>query len=240
MEVSAKSIIDKAFLIAGITGIGDINSNTGTETDDALLTLNSILDSWKIDKLLQYDTILASGTIVDSPITIGPTGYIVNQRPARILDAYTQNFSNNNLSTPMKVIEYLTFDQIRLKTVESTIPIYLYYEPTSPDGTIHIWPKPATGLNLFVRYEAQISEFDTINDVIELTPGYILGLQYTLASHLCTQYGLNRPDVELRANKAVSTIQRQNVRINTLALDRRMPRGKRIFGSYNIDSGNYF
>ncbi len=239
MEVSGRSIIDKAFLMAGITGIGDINSNSGTETEDALLTLNAILDSWKIDKLLQYDTLLVNQSISTGEITIGPSGDITAQRPAKILSAYVKVPGNGNFDCSLNIIEYLAYDSIHLKDLESQIPLYLFYNTGSPDGTIYLWPKPQSAMELYLRYEHQLSEFATVQDVIELTPGYILALQYTLASHLCTQYGLERSDIEARAQKAVATIQRQNVKINTLMLDRRMPRGNRGFGGYNINSGLY-
>lgn len=238
MEISAKSLIDKAFLISGITAQGDVNSNGGVETDDALLTLNSILNSWKIDRLLNVTTTQVDKLVSTPSFTVGPSGDLVTQRPAKILSAFIrQPAANGNLDTPLQIIEYLKWDAISLPNNNSTIPLKLYYEPTSPDGTVHLWPIPQGDVHIFLRFETQIGEYATINDVLELTPGFILALQYNLADHLCVQYGISRPDIMQKANEALAVVQRQNVRINTLFFDRRMPTGRRFFGLNNINTG---
>lgn len=240
--VSGKSIIDKALLIAGINGIGNYQSATGVETADSLDTLNFIINSWKIEGLLNFASQVVEYVPTTGSFTMGPTGDLVVARPPKITDAYCR--INSGTGAPLDIVmtqlNAQDYDSIALKSMTMSITRYFYYEPTDPDGTMYIWPEPQPGqtTTIRMRYDQLLSEFDTADDEIQMPPGYKMAIVYALADQLCMQYGISNPAISMTAMTSKDTLKRNNVRSVPLRYDGDAPGS--IGGIYDARYGVSF
>lgn len=226
-QVSGRTIIDKALFIAGVIGIGSYQSPDGQESQDALETLNFIIDTAKVDGLLNFATTVVEHSPTTGSFTIGPTGDCVAVRPPRITDAVC--VVNGGGGSPQRIglveLAVQDFDKIMLPSMASNITQFFYYNPTAPNGTFNIWPVPQSGqtTTIRIRYDQLVSEFTTVNTNLELPPGYKQWLTYALAEQMCTQYGKTNPDVSDKARKALETVKRNNLTQTPMIYDSAAP-----------------
>ena len=240
-QVSGKTIVDKALFIAGVIGVGDYNAADGQEAQDALESLNFIIDTWKVDGLLNFATTVVEHSPTTGSFTIGPTGDLTAVRPPRITDAVCVINAGQQGAQRIGLVEMAVqdFDRITLPNQASNITQFFYYNPTVPNGTFHIWPVPQAGATttIRIRYDQLVSEFTTLNTNVDLPPGYKQALIYILADQLCTQYGNDNPKVADFARKAMKTIKRNNLTQTPMIYDQSAPGVGG--GLFNVQTDNW-
>lgn len=109
---------------------------------------------------------------------------------------------------------------VTLKQLGSTFPTALYYNPTSPNGTLNFWPVPSQGGNAMVLYYAQlIDQIADLEDKIFLPPGYNEALEYMLAMRLAPKFG-RTPSEEVKkfAREAKAFLKARNSYVPELAI----------------------
>jgi len=120
-----------------------------------------------------------SQTVVSGPLT---TYY---QRPLKINSAFVRVAT---LDYPVGIMNVENYNQIGLKILNGPWPRGLYYQPSSPVGNITVWPVPASG-EMHVFAETILSRLSSLQDPINLPPGYNMALRWCLAEYLLPEYG---------------------------------------------------
>lgn len=232
ITTTGTQIIEQALSVLGVIALGE--TADADMISDGMLFLNDMVDSWSLDSLYIYaqehlSKACAPGT---AQVTIGPSGDIVADRPYRIESgAY---FRVSNLDYRMEHIDRIDYDIIVNKSVQATYPNVFWYEPTMPDGVMHIWPVLASAATLFVPVNIQLTQFASPTTQYTLPPGFKRALVYSLAEEMASTYRPCPPDVTRIAIKARTAIRRVNARIPTMAIPSELNRP----GRYNIISNS--
>lgn len=182
---TARNLITRAMQINGVLTKGE--SPSGDEASDGLSSLNALLGSWSNDGLLIYERLSESFPLVSGQrtYTIGPSGNFNTSAPLQILTAFTRI---DTLDYEMSIIPDTAYDSIAYKDIQTGIPEALVYQQGAPLGTITIYPVPTQG-TLHIRSEKQLSQFATLDSVVELPAGWERALVYNLALEIASEYG---------------------------------------------------
>lgn len=182
---TARDIITRAYQINGVLTKSEVLS--GDEASDGLKSLNALLSSWTNDSLLAYARIQENFPLISgqASYTIGSGGDFDTTRPTQILTAFTRI---GTVDYKIDIINDVQFDAINQKDISTSIPNVMFYDGNSPLGTITIYPVPTVG-NLYIRSEKPLTEFATLDTVLELPPGWERALVYNLSIEDASQYG---------------------------------------------------
>lgn len=187
-------------------------SLTAQESSDALQALNWMLDSWSNEDLTIYHVTRETFTLTSgkNPLTYGTGGDLNSPRPTRIMKA---TVTISSVDYPLEIIGYDDYEEIRLKTLQTAWPVYLYYEPDYPLGKVYTWPVN-TGNVLTVATEKPLTNFATIYDTVSLPPGYADAIRYNLAVRLAPEYQITAgADLVALAEKTKKSIKHTNGRM---------------------------
>lgn len=207
---TAQTIIDRALRLLGQIGAGD--DPTSDETADALIALNSMVESWRNEKLMvyvyaDYTLTLANG---DSSYTYGSGGDVNKARTVKIAAAYIED---NSVSYPVRLIDELEYAAIPDKTTTGDWPDRIYYQPAYPLGIIYVYPVPNATRTLHLVVRGVVDTFTTAATSVSLPPGYEEALAFNLALRLAPEYQTSAsPDVIEFAKEAKANLKRTNHR----------------------------
>lgn len=235
---TALDIITLALKDSGIVGVGQ--TAKAEDAADAFTKLNWMLAQWSRKRWLVYhliDKTIASTTGAMF-YTIGPGGAIdVPVRPDKIDSAYARQ-----LNVGAQAVDYgLTiipakedYNKITLKTL-TTWPTHLFYDTAYPLGKLYTWPIPSSSLfALTVTYKDPLTQFTTLNEVVNLPPEYEAAIQLNLTVRLAPGYQKQAdPAVVALAADALATIRPANAQIPTMEMPNALIMHS---GGYNIYS----
>lgn len=203
---------------------------TSSEQTFYLNKMNSMLDSWSVDRTLVYAGLMENFSLTTSTAsyTIGSGGVFNTARPNEITNAFIRDASNYD--TELEVISQDSYDAIKVKTVGTSYPQVLFYDPAYPLGTIYLYPTPAANLTLYIRSWKQLQSFASVTTALALPPGYQRAIESNFAiecapgltsvspelakiakESLAAIRSLNLPDTVSRFEAAVSGVGRGNV-----------------------------
>lgn len=210
-DITANNIIKRAYKILGDLGQGE--SLTSAQADDGLEALNAMLDSFSIERLMIYEVRQESLTWPASTAsrTIGSGGDFDTHRPDRV-ESGTYFQDTNNIAYPVDVLRNReVYDAIDDKTVESSYPEKLYYEPSVTLGTLYAYPVPSQSLTLKLNTWQPLQIFNSLSEVHNLPSGYRRMLSYNLAKELEAEVGLVlSPGARQIANESKKIVKRHN------------------------------
>lgn len=213
---------------------------TAADAQLGLGVLNDMLDSWSNESLTcfaikEYQLPLQAGV---SSYTVGPGGVLNATRPIRVIvgpgAAYLQDTNLNNY--PVNVVPQDQWNLIGTRAVNSNIPDTLFYDPQFPLGILNVFPTPNINYNLFFDTYLQLVEFTSLNQVVQLPPGYKKAIQDNLAIELKPYFAdaeVSQLLIEI-ASKSKGNIKRSNIREVVALYDSEIV--SRAQGSYNIYS----
>ena len=237
VKITARELIRRSLILIGALGQGE--NPTDQEADDALKTLNEIVDKWNVEALMITSNKYIKFNLTNKKIyTIGAGGDIPELRPpSGLLGAY-YNMPNTSgvISVPVQVITENQYNSITLKDLQVNIPSQVFYRNSSPLAEIYVYPISNEG-KLVLNVSNQFLAFNNLDDIIDLPSGYVKALRYNLAVELSTEYGRQLSEkIEAMAVGAKSFIkttngaQKQRISVVDTAL---RSRG----GGYNIYTG---
>lgn len=183
------------------------------DANDALDSLNGMLDLWSNQNLLIYNQVetvkaLTSG---QASYSIGPGADFAIERPYRIATAYSRMTSaGNTVDFACEVITLGKYASIGLKAQPGPWPKMVYFNSGWPSGELIFWPVPQTGVEFHLWTDVVFTALN-LTDVVSLPRGYFLGLQYALAEILCSEYGMGvPPDIKRFAKEFRDVLRAQN------------------------------
>ncbi len=185
---TVRDLLTRSLRIA--TVLGGVDQIDPNDADDALLSLNQMLDAWQAERLYAYtiDQFTLALTPGVTTYTIGPAGNIAMPiRPEKIEWAFTRD--TQNLDRTLQIVPREVYQTIALKSLGNTFPTVLFYEPQFPVGQLYLWPAPPASLTLYVGVWEVLTEYPDLNTVVALPPGYEDAIVYSMAERIAPEYG---------------------------------------------------
>ena len=229
--------ITRSLRLLGVLAEGE--TPTADMSQDALVTMNQMLDSWNTERLSVFSTqdqtfLWPVGEIMR---TLGPTGDFVGNRPVLLDDATYYRDPQTNVSYGVKFINQQQYDGIAVKTVTSTYPQVLFINMTFPDVTMYIYPKPTRTLEWHFISVEELSQPATLTTQLHFPPGYMRAFAYNLAMELAPEYGIEpAPQVQRIAMTSKRNLKRINNPDDVMALPYAIVATRQRF---NVYAGNY-
>lgn len=234
--------INRALRLLGVLAEGETPS--ASESQDALMALNQMIDSWNTERLSVFSTIdqKVLWPVGEINATLGPTGSLVRLngtavRPILVDDATYFRDPQTNVSYGIKLINQQQYDGIAVKTVTSTYPQVMFVNNTFPDLDIYIYPKPTRELEFHFISVEELTQPATLDTELHFPPGYMRAFAYNLAMEIAPEFGVE-PSAQVQ--RIAMTSKRDLKRINNPDDVMSMPYA--IVATrqrYNIYAGNY-
>jgi hypothetical protein len=234
--------INRALRLLGILAEGETPS--ASMSQDALMALNQMIDSWNTERLAVFSTI---DQIVNWPVnqinaTLGPSGSLVRLngtavRPILVDDATYFRDPQTNVSYGIKLINQQQYDGIAVKTVTSTYPQVMFINMTYPDIDIYLYPKPTRLLEFHFISVEELTQPANLATNILFPPGYLRAFTYNLACEIAPEFGVEpSPQVARIAMASKRNLKRINNPDDVMAMPYSLIATRQRF---NIYSGNY-
>lgn len=206
---------------AGVLGVGQ--PATAEDLNDALLTLNMMLDAWRAESLMCYGLTEVSVQCTGAPsYTVGPGMTLDTAWPERIDSAFTRF---GNIDRMLTGLSKHDFDSIMLKTV-TTIPQYFYYDRAYPVGNILLYPIAPANCALHISVWTPITQFQAVGDTVAFPPGYLELMRYSLGERLATMYLLPSGPTAKLAAQAKRRVQLYNTPVSRLNMPGSLQTGR--------------
>jgi len=237
MDLTVQNLIVDSMSLIGATAIDE--TPTASELALGLRTANMMIDRWSsIPNLLRArDSISFPVTEGKGTYTIGEYGCDINfAKPVRVITAFVRDAANINYA--LDIIEKSTYDSLQDRTVSSGRPSMIVYNPVetaqeTPYGEFYVYYRPDRTYTVFVDLSKEITQFETLTELIEFEPFYYEAIKYGIAVRLFRHYhAVTIPvpvDLLAREQETLKTLYTLNSRTPLAASD--MPRQQ---GRYNI------
>lgn len=227
-------IIARTLKTAGIVGVG--NTASYEDLADAFMVLNDMLAGWSRKRWLVYHLVdkafLATGA---ASYSVGPGGDIDMVRPDKIETAFVRLLGNPALpvDVPLQVIE--AEEDWAGTAVKGLVgfPQAVFLNSDYPYGTLYVWPIPSAAVyEVHVVFKADLVQFGTPTEQVNLPPEYMEAIRYNLAGRLLIEYDKpQRPDIAALAKASLNAVRNANYQVPLLEMPRGLPG---MAGGYNV------
>ena len=228
--------INRALRLLGVLAEGEAPS--AETSQDALMALNQMIDSWSTERLAVYSTqdqvfTWPSGIISR---TLGPTGDFVGNRPILLDDASYFRDPSTNVSYGFKLINQAQYDGIAVKTVTSTYPQVMFVNNAHPNIEMFIYPKPLRDLEWHFISVQELAQPAALDTTLAFPPGYMRAFTYNLAMEIAPEFGVEpSPQVQRIAMTSKRNLKRINNPDDVMSLPYAIVATRQ---RYNIYAGN--
>jgi hypothetical protein len=228
--------IERALRLLGVLAEGETPS--AATSQDALMALNQMIDSWNTERLSVFctqDQIFTWPASILSR-TLGPTGDFVGNRPV-LLDDSTYFKAPSGVSYGIKFINQQQYNGIAVKTVTSTFPQVMFTNMTFPNIEMYVYPRPTQNLEWHFVSVQELANPATLSTVLFYPPGYLRAFTYNLAMEFAPEFGIEpSPQVQRIAMTSKRNLKRINNPDDVMALPYALVANRQRF---NIYAGNY-
>jgi hypothetical protein len=188
------------------------------------------------------DFVYILATQSETPIVTQGEDYIgvddaTTQRPILLDDSTFFRDPSTNVSYGIKFINQLQYNNIAVKTVQSTYPQVMFVNNTFPDITLSVYPVPNRMLEFHFISVQPLANPTTLATDLTFPPGYLRAFRYNLALELAPEFNVEPPP-EVRR---VAMYSKRNLkRINNPRDLMAMPYSLLArHNRYNIYAGNF-
>jgi hypothetical protein len=228
--------INRALRLLGVLAEGETPS--AATSQDALMALNQMIDSWSTERLSVFCTQDQVFTWPASILsrTLGPTGDFVGNRPV-LLDDSTYFKAPSGVSYGIKFINQQQYNGIAVKTVTSTFPQVMFTNMTFPNIEMYVYPRPTQDLEWHFVSVQELNNPVNLSTVLYYPPGYLRAFTYNLAMEFAPEFGVEpSPQVQRIAMTSKRDLKRINNPDDVMALPYALVANRQRF---NIYAGNY-
>lgn len=207
--------------VLGVLAEGETPS--AQSANDALQSLNDMLDSWSNESLVISSILREVFALVggQQTYTFGVGGNFNSVRPMSIENALLQlPGSNPVVERQVGILNKDQYAAETIKTLTSTLPLFLYSDDNYPMANISVWPVPSAACNLVLYSAKPLTNIATLNTALSLPPGYQRTLKFNLAIDLAPEYGRQvSPEVAAIASASKASVKRTNSKPRYLKVD---------------------
>jgi len=234
---SAGDQINRALRLLGVLAEGETPS--AATSQDALVALNQMIDSWSIERLAVFctqDQIFTwpAGLITR---TLGPSGDFIGLRPVLLDEATYYRDPGTNVSFGIKFINQQQYNGIAVKTVTSTYPQVIFTNMGFPDITMSIYPRPTRDLEWHFVSVQELNQPANLATELFYPPGYLRAFTYCLAMEFAPEFGVEpSPQVQRIAMTSKRDLKRINNPDDIMSMPYSLVATRQRF---NIYAGNY-
>jgi hypothetical protein len=208
---------------------------------DFLQILNWMVDEWSNDRLLVYQILNETFTLVAGQQTykIGPDSQdcdFFTSNPIRITGGFVRDITPGyNNDWKLEIIPNDRYQEIFQKAVQSSYPRYIHFVHSWPYGTIDLWPVPNKAYIIELSQWKQLKKFTGMQDIVCLPPGYKDALALGLAEKMAPEFGKDSSQISMLLLKAKHDIQINNYEPRQLDCDSALMnrRGYNIYSDRN-------
>ena len=229
--------INRALRLLGVIAEGETPS--AATSQDALVALNQMIDSWNTERLSVYSTqdqvfTWPSGVVTR---TLGPSGDFVGNRPVLLDDSTYYRDAGTNVSYGIKFINQDQYNGIAVKTVTSTYPQVIFVNMTYPNIEMSIYPRPTRDLEWHFVSVQELSNPALLSTDLLFPPGYLRAFVYNLACELAPEFGVEpSPQVQRIAITSMRNLKRINNPNDVMSMPYGVVANRQ---RYNIYAGNF-
>lgn len=234
---SAGDIINGSLRLLGVLAEGETPS--AETSNDALVAMNQMIDSWNTERLAVYATQDQVFTWPAGQLsaTLGPSGSFIGNRPVLVDDATYFRDASTNVSYGIKLINRQQYDGIAVKTVTSTYPQVMLVNMTHPNIEMFIYPVPLRALEWHFISVQELTQPATLATTLSFPPGYLRAFRYNLACELAPEFGVEpTPTVSRIAMTSKRNLKRINNPDDIMSIPYSIVATRQ---RYNIYAGNY-
>lgn len=235
---SAGDLINSSLRLIGVLAEGETPSSE--TSNDALVAMNQMLDSWSTERLAVFSTQDQVFTWPAGQIsrTLGPSGDFVGNRPVAMDDSTYFRDAGTGISYGIKIINQQQYDAISLKTVTSTFPQLLWLNMNMPDIEMFVYPVPTRALEWHFISVDELTQPATLATDLVFPPGYLRAFRYSLAVELAPEFGMEpSPTVVRIALTSKRNLKRQNSPLDVMAMPYAILGGPGRFNIYSNANG---
>ena len=259
---TTRELLSGAHRLLGLVNSGNVLPEAVYQ--DNLVALNQMLDSWNTERLAVFctqdqtyewgsgfrvrtlgpsgDFLFYLSTELSEPIITQNNQNIIldgvqAQRPILLEDSTYFRHPTTNVSYGIKFINQLQYNNIAVKTVQSTYPQVLFVNNTFPNITMTVYPVPNRTLEFHFVSVQTLDNPASLNTELLFPPGYLRAFRYNLALELAPEFNVE-PSAEVRriAMYSKRNLKRINNPDDLMAMPYSlMARRNR----YNIYAGNF-
>lgn len=221
--MTARDLIKGSLRLLGVLASGE--NPSAEEAQDALFSLNSLLDSWRNERLMVYAVVPETFSLVGNQksYTLGPGGDWDTDRPVRI-DRVQFNYTQGGEPVPLNLnVEIIDLDQYNAFVVPNTaspIPLWVYPNDDFPLRRLFFYTVPTLAESVDVYSWKMLESFASLDAEVALPPGYEKALRFGLACDLAAEFGTAPSELVLAgAQEAKEGIKSVNNRSPLMAVD---------------------
>jgi hypothetical protein len=237
MSTTAGDQINGALRLIG--QLAEAETPSAATAEDALATMNQMIDSWNTERLSVFSTQdqVFSWTPGFITRTLGPTGDFVGNRPILIDDSTYFRDPASGISFGIKLINQQQYNGIAVKTVTSTYPQVMFVNMTYPNITMTVYPVPTKVLEWHIISVQELTTPALLSTPLAFPPGYLRAFKYNLACELAPEFGVEpSPTVQRVAMTSKRNLKRINNPDDIMSLPYSIVATRQRF---NIFAGNY-
>jgi hypothetical protein len=229
--------INGALRLIGMLAEAEVPS--AATAQDALTTMNQMIDSWNTERLSVFSTQdqVFSWLPGFKTRTLGPSGDFVGDRPILIDDSTYFRDPSSGISFGIKLINQQQYDGIAVKTVTSTYPQVMWVNMEYPNITMTVYPVPTKVLEWHIVSVQKLTQPAQLATSLAFPPGYLRAFKYNLACELAPEYGVEpSPTVQRIAMTSKRNLKRINNPDDIMSIPYSIVATRQRF---NIFAGNY-
>lgn len=190
--------------------------NSQNELADGLIFLNQMVDYWAARGCYAWTTTFTAWNLTAGhqphligPNVISPPDFVVQQRPVGIRSASL--ILPTQVDVPINIRDNAWWAAQRVKSIQSSVPTDLYYEPDVSAGQLWFWPVPNVGYQVRLEGMVVLQQFQSLTDCFIAPQAYLAAVTLTLAEELSDIWGTTMPpNLPRRAMKARDALQSNN------------------------------
>jgi hypothetical protein len=240
--ISARSIGTTALRLLGVAAAEQPLSSDMAQA--ALDALNTMLDAWSVERLLQW-----TRPRYPLPLVAGQGAYswgfvqgeatpadIPHPAPVRLEIALLNIGGSPAQEWQVQILSQEDYENlVWFKTLESAYVEACYLEDTQPYNVLHVYPVPTGGHTLILLPWQAHSPYEAWDSVLDWPNGYARAFQANLALELAPQYAVEPSPTLLRmADESKRALYPGNLTMGRLSINPQKRVGVSGHG-YNAD-----
>jgi hypothetical protein len=259
---TTRELLSGAHRLLGLVNSGNVLPEAVYQ--DNLVALNQMIDSWSTERLAVFctqdqtyyweagarirtlgptgDFVYILATQSEIPIVTQDEDYIgvddaTTLRPILLDDSTYFRDPATNVSYGIKFINQLQYNNIAVKTVQSTYPQVMFVNMTFPDITLSVYPVPSRMLEFHFISVQPLANATTLSTDLAFPPGYLRAFRYNLALELAPEFNVEPPpEVRRVAMYSKRNLKRINNPRDLMAMPYSIIARR---NRYNIYAGNF-
>lgn len=183
-------------IAAALRSIGAIEPNekpTASETQNALYTLNQMIDAWQAQRLYVFaiQRYVYAPTVLKQTYTVGLGGDVNIPRPATIatIGVINQPSATQPIELPLDMISEQQWRDIPVKNTVGALPLRCWDDNNFPLRNLNLWPIPNVSISLAIYLWQVLNQFADSNITLySFPPAYLRAIRYNLAVELALEF----------------------------------------------------